>query len=371
MLKKIRKKIQSQEGFTLLEILVVLTIMGFLIAMVAPRLASVGDDASETVCNTNKGRYRTYVSTFCNQNGGRFPDKLTNMVITDGSGAGYDAYVAPASDEDPETGKEVLAKGHNMMYKFMVHTLNSAEAGELEGLGISKVYNLNDYTGLDYSGKDNLSNHNKPGSNYPDNIATGDRNPYMDEMAIAAGAKVLMAGCGAAETTGNFTAVGPLPKMESKWAYRDLFARIIFSIGPESELVTSGIISNAAHCPGSIVKSDNFTYGEYYLVLPRLNSTISRFVDDNASLVAASGVTPALPTRTAAQLQSVVGIACDRTDTVASGYNVNTNNSNYRIETVNMLEEQEPWQFETSRLRDDPIWYFDFSGNNTIQVPSS
>jgi hypothetical protein len=187
----------------------------------------------------------------------------------------------------------------------------------------------------------------------------------MDEMTIKAGAQVLMAGCGAKAQTGNFTSVGPLSKMEKQWAYRDLFARIIFSIGPESELVTSGIISNAAHCPGSIVKSDNFTYGEYYLILPRLNTTIKRF-EDGASLTGASGAISLAYT----DLQSITGISCDRTVTPAHNYDVSAsgNLSNYRMEAVNMLEEQEPWQFETSRLRDDPVWHFDFSKSGTLQM---
>ncbi len=350
-----------------MEILVVLTIMGFLIAMVAPRLGFLGDNASEVVCNSNKGRYRTYVSTFSSQHNGLFPNRLTNLVAMDGS-AGT-AYVVPASDEDPDTGKEVLSKGHNMMYKFMPHTLNAAEAEELKSLGVDTIFNLNDYTGFDYAGKTNLTNHNI--ANYPDDIT--DREPYMQEVDVMAGTQVVMAGCGAKEQTGDFTAVGPLPKMESKWAYRDLFARIIFSIGPESELVTKGIISNAAHCPGSIINSDNFTYGEYYLILPRLNATIVRFTVETgaARLVGDTGISPGVGTRTAAQLQAVTGISTSRTDTVATGYSTATNDSNYRIETVNLLAEQEPWEFLTSRDRDDPVWYFDFNGNNTIQVPSN
>ncbi len=48
--------INNQKGFTLLEILVVLTIMGFLIAMVAPRLAGISGDAVDTVCDTNQNQ---------------------------------------------------------------------------------------------------------------------------------------------------------------------------------------------------------------------------------------------------------------------------------------------------------------------------
>ena len=58
------KKVNSQKGFTLLEILVVLTIMGFLIAMVAPRLAGIGNSAVDTVCDTNQNRMVTYMSSY-------------------------------------------------------------------------------------------------------------------------------------------------------------------------------------------------------------------------------------------------------------------------------------------------------------------
>jgi prepilin-type N-terminal cleavage/methylation domain-containing protein len=358
--------VNSQKGFTLLEILVVLTIMGFLIAMVAPRLASVGESASETVCNSNKSRYRVYVSAFYNQNDGKYPSGLTNMVITDGSSA--NAYVAPASDEDPDTGKEVLAKGHNMMYKFMPHTLNSAEAAELESLGIDKVFNLNDYTGLNTSGWGNITNFNKQSgasNRYPDTIATGDQNSYMEEAAVEAGAHVVMAGCGAIAQTGNFDGPYSVPRLESKWAYKDLFARIIFSIGAESELVTSGIISNAAHCPGSIIRSDNFTYGEYYLILPRLNATIKRF-EDGASFNNGHGIN-----MNATALETVKAIGCPKDNQATNGYNVGGNTSNYQADTVNLIAEQEPWEFRTSRNRDDTVWFFDFNGGGTLQVPGS
>lgn len=78
MIKKIRKKIKkvnSQKGFTLLEILVVLTIMGFLIAMVAPRLAGISGSAVDTVCDTNQNRMVTYMSSFFEKTN-RYPNKL-------------------------------------------------------------------------------------------------------------------------------------------------------------------------------------------------------------------------------------------------------------------------------------------------------
>ncbi len=61
---KAKKTINGQQGFTLLEILVVLTIMGFLIAMVAPRLAGISSSAVDTVCDSNQNRMVTMMSCF-------------------------------------------------------------------------------------------------------------------------------------------------------------------------------------------------------------------------------------------------------------------------------------------------------------------
>ncbi|MCK5162602.1 MAG: type II secretion system protein, partial [Desulfobacula sp.] len=71
-----KKTFKNKQGFTLLEILVVLTIMGFLIAMVAPRLAGISTNASETVCNSSKYRIKTFMSSFYEQYN-RYPNKVT------------------------------------------------------------------------------------------------------------------------------------------------------------------------------------------------------------------------------------------------------------------------------------------------------
>ena len=84
----------KKSGFTLLEILVVLTIMGFLIAMVAPRLAGISSSASGTVCDTSKNRTKTYMSAFY-EKFDRYPNKITNLVMTDG------ATLAAANAQSP------------------------------------------------------------------------------------------------------------------------------------------------------------------------------------------------------------------------------------------------------------------------------
>jgi len=136
-----RKKAASQNGFTLLEILVVLTIMGFLIAMVAPRLGGISATAVDTVCDSNQNRMVTMMSGYFEKTS-RFPNKLTNLVEETGT----DTYQIPAvSDDDPENGAETLSSEIKARNHFRAHYLSAAEVAELKNMGITKVLNLNAY----------------------------------------------------------------------------------------------------------------------------------------------------------------------------------------------------------------------------------
>jgi len=275
--KRIRlKPFSNDHGFTLLEILVVLTIMGFLIAMVAPRLAGISGTATETVCNSNKYRAKTFMSAFYEQYN-RYPNKVTNFVMTDGAdiaaanaaAAGY--QIPYCSNDDPDDGPEVMAKGHNQMYKFMIHRLNGPEAQELINLGITKVFNLNDYAseGDGLNGAAAFGKQHTPANpnddrvtNWADITAITAQRPFMEPCTVEAGVGVTMCGCGI-DLAG--TGLSYIPA-ERGWAEEDLFGRIVFSLGPESELVSSGIVNNAANCHGSIQGADNFSYGGYYSI---------------------------------------------------------------------------------------------------------
>jgi prepilin-type N-terminal cleavage/methylation domain-containing protein len=315
LLRSLRKRAAGNaQGFTLLEILVVLTIMGFLIAMVAPRLASVGGDAVDTVCDTNQNRMITYTATYLQQKN-RLPSGLTNLISKEASDATIaQTDVAEVSDGDPSNGKGVLANEFGLRNNLKKHVLNSGEAGELQGLGIDKVYNLNDPENHDVDA------------------------PFMQEADIAAGLVVAMVGMGAESTTATIQRTATIDIegadtaiYEHGMGEAEKLGRIVFGLGPECDLITDGVISNAAHCPGGLQNDDNCTYNDYNIVVPRLSSSVSRLATD---LFGSKGIST-----------TAVAYMDGDLDT-DSNYNLVTNTSNLMIRTVT-LPAQEIWEYAT------------------------
>ena len=376
-MNKKTKKHRSNKGFTLLEILVVLTIMGFLIAMVAPRLAGISGSASETVCNTTKYRIKTYMSSFYEKYN-RYPNKATNLVMTDGAtiaaanaaAAGY--QIPYCSNDDPDDGPEVMALGHNKMYKFMIHRLNTAEVQELKDLGITSIFNLNDYAakadGLNGAAAFGRQ-HTPPNpnddrvSNWANITAITTQRPTMEPCLIEAGVGVAMCGCGIDLAGTGLTYI----PAERGWAEEDLFGRMVFGLGPESELVTSGLVTNAANCPGSIQGADNFSYGGYYLILPRLAATANRFADTAtvtfASLWGAGNLNHA---RLSANTLEAVSWS-KKGPKPTTNYGITANADHFKIRTgLNLHSAMEPWDYDTNRNRYDEIWGIDLNNSNHV-----
>lgn len=375
--QKAKQRLQlNSKGFTLLEILVVLTIMGFLIAMVAPRLAGVSNSASGTVCDTNKNRARTYMSAFYEMYD-RYPNHLTNMVMTDGAtlndaNTTDGAYQVPyCSDDDPDNGPEVINKGHNKMYRFMIHRLNQAEADELISLGITEVYNLNDYAadadglnGAAATGRHNgaTASDGDRVSNWGNVAAVTNQRPSMEACPIEPGVGVIMSGAGVSATTGDAFTV---TQSERGWAEEDIFGRIIFALGPESELVSSGVVTNAAHCPGSIQNADNFTYGAYYLVLPRLSATAARMADSLASFAGVWGPALSYANLSASDTQAVSWAKGGTTPT--ANYDIDGNGEHFKVrELLGLTEAMEVWDYDTNRQRYDELWGVDLGGDSVL-----
>jgi len=368
MKSEARQMKTAVQGFTLLEILVVVAIMGFLVAMVAPRFAGVVSGTSQTVCNTSKGRGAQMVSAFYEKHG-RYPTGLVNLVMSDSSvGDSVSTYryqVPYVSDDDPENGREVLRSNHNNNFKFMLHYLNAAEADELRDLGVTYVYNLNEYGDvLDPPavnagatvGKRSGADHTDRTGNWQDVtvVDTGDMRPRMEKAPIQAGVGVIMSTIGASTTTGNdFTYLGNRKPPSGR---NDYFGRIILGLGPESELVTSGIATRAGISP-TATTADDFIWGGYYLVMPRLQATVDR--------LKAGGTMDEL-TQTGGGSVAIYADFWTSGEVTALGYPRGTdfqpgqirlnNPNNFTERTVKLLEAMEPWDFATNPVHEDLRW---------------
>ncbi len=240
----------SQQGFSLLEILIVLTIMGFLLSMVAPRLAGTTREAGTTLTHANMARLLALV-TYSLQKDGRYPTGMVNILSVDNSG---DYHKPMVSDGNPDTDFEILSDKLDRRHRLFIHYLSAAEASELRDLGAVHVYNFN-------SPHDRgIPTHASP----------------MQQVPTGAGVPVLMT-AGGDNGTGSIQA----DVTETDRAHPDDMFRILLGLGPESSLVTSGQIQGAAASPESTQAPVNHEWRWYSLLLPRLKATENRLRADN------------------------------------------------------------------------------------------
>ena len=356
------KKVNSQKGFTLLEILVVLTIMGFLIAMVAPRLAGISGDAVDTVCDSNQNRMVTYMSSFFEQTN-RFPSNLTNLVITDQAAGPLDAntvYQIPAvSNQDPDDGAEVLANELYSRNHFHIHYLNADEAAELKNMGIVRLFNINDYSGMylpDGTPKTlaELALLDNDVAMAPVANERPSMEPVTPQEPTVVRVGVAMVGVGHDGT--NWVSAAE----ERGWGEPANFGRIVLGMGTECGLITSGVISNAAHCPGGIQNADNVTYNDYILLLPRLATTTARMPATIDNIIDAAGIDCA-----AYDEGANLG--------AAGAYVLASNTELLKIREFDITEAQEGWQFATMcpeghmyPADDEEFWAVDISNDGSI-----
>ena len=169
---------------------------------------------------------------------------------------------------------------------------------------------------------------------------------------------VLMTGIGAS-SSGTDAFAKDASAGEAEWGEPRWFGRIVLGMGSECDLITTGIISNAAHCPGG-TQNEFATYNDYNIVLPRLAATAER-IATAAAATAVTGITaPA----------AMVAVAYD--GAIEAAYDVNANSEGYKKREFDLTEGQEGWQYETQcpeghmYPEENDFWAIDLNGGNTI-----
>lgn len=272
-----RMKRRLQQGFTLLEILVVVSIMGFLVAMVAPRFAGIVDGTIDTVCDNNQERLIKAIAAYHDTHGNTLPGGLVNLVLEEDNDP--ETAVVPPTTGDltyPDEGQATFFESFADRNQFIAHTLSASEAEELRGLGLGTVYQLNQTLEAD-----DLADYT-----IPDPQSTP-----LRKQAIQEGMQVLMIGMGATDATDDSNApwAGPavglsddaiMPDAEGGsdyggWGNPEWIGRIMLGVGEDSALIKEQMITAAGLCPGGI-NNEQVYWNNYNLVVPRLSSTIDR-----------------------------------------------------------------------------------------------
>jgi hypothetical protein len=290
-----------------------------------------------------------------------------DLAAANAADAGY--QIPYCADKETSNGPEVLPFGHNNMYKFMIHRLSQAEVDEIKSLGITTVFNLNDYAadadGLDGAAANGRSAAFPQGdrvSNWGNVTAITTKRPTLETCPVEAGVGVAMCGCGIDLAGTGLRYV----QVERAWAEEDLFGRIVFGIGPESELVSSGIIAKAAHTPNSVRKSDQHTWGGYYLILPRLAATAERLADPGVAYSALWGGGNLNYARLSAETLEAVSWPKAGPNPSAN-YDIAANSDHFKMRTgLNLHAAMEPWDFDTNRQKYDEVWGIDLMNSNRV-----
>lgn len=254
------RKSRGQSGFTLMELLIVIAVLGLLLGMLIPRLAGVTDDTVDTVCDTNNKGVRYFTQMYYNQKG-VLPDGRTNLVDDDGGALPErEDTLAATPDGDAEAmADEFWSRNWPGLY-----VLDQDEVDELQELGITTLYNLNDTTGTP-----------------------------MAKTTLAADQAVMVMGLAAADASSGPTiveatdpdgtslgeVVGVAASAGPGLGNPAFFGRIMLAVNEHCDLVTGGMIQASALCPGAVLNEENFTHKEYILVLPRLEATVDRVAD--------------------------------------------------------------------------------------------
>jgi prepilin-type N-terminal cleavage/methylation domain-containing protein len=283
-----------RSGFTLIEILVVLVIMGFLVAMVAPKLSGVVDSAVGTTDDTNQKRLRDIMGVYVKQNNA-MPTGLVDMITftTDFTPANVRI---PEEDNGDKITKEFISATIIDRMKPKVHYLNDLEAKELVDMGIKGVFNLARVTSIALAGgqaepaniEEEMVRHAIVADHPVFMIGVGDSNDdgAIDAAEFAEGNDVVVAGSVVTEGTTPTSVYDATGTTLAATAMADgtlvrfdegrQLGRIVMGMTNRGDLVQGGMLDEAGVSPKATQRSDYYTWGNYLVILPRLQATMTR-----------------------------------------------------------------------------------------------
>lgn len=135
------KKIKSQKGFTLIELMVVIVIIGILVAIALPNFIGAQDRAKISSVKANMHTVQTMLETYAVDWGGTYPSTVASLVseAQNSSNPYYKDFT------NPFTGKSMGSNGANVgngMYDLVNTTTAAANAGLVgyEDSGTTKYY---------------------------------------------------------------------------------------------------------------------------------------------------------------------------------------------------------------------------------------
>ena len=288
-------------AFTTLELLIVLVIIGFFVAMLAPKLEDMFDDATIKISDTNKKRGTRFERMWQVENPYEIGNNLVDIVYYVGDESAADIgsggnYLMPslAEDNKPQDGAEWLPYSFVQRLKPYRHVLNADEVNELNDMGLTHIYPLDVPSGTAINRRLEI----QPGMVM---LMVGARRSGGDVWACDAAASwngtygtTVDFGTGGQlqdDPAGNVDDVpdydGPADD-EVGIAYPDLMYRILLTVGEESSLVEDGVIMDEGKSPDAMAQAEHYRLDTYVIVLPRLRATVRSIIDE------AGTVTPKL-----------------------------------------------------------------------------
>lgn len=246
-----RRTHKKQSGFTLMELLIVISVLGLMLGVLTPRLGGIIDNVAGTLCDTNKKNVRHYTQMFLNKTTS-LPDGLTNLVDDDG-------VALPSKENSDVDGAEAICGEFWTRNRPGLYQLDAAEVEELADMGITTVYNLN--------------------------AGNGTR---MNKEPLVVGESVAMMGIAFDGADYSYTGDGTNTVDDGILTIGNpsFIGRIMLALNDRCGLVEKGYIQASPLCPHSLLAKDDYTFQHYVIVLPRLQATVDNLVGTLGGLTA-------------------------------------------------------------------------------------